>query len=90
MPQPCFTNDPWPTSEGISNRVANLLSLKEVPSGAHVTLASPYDAGALYGRRAIGGIKAATLIQASPDLLDSKCRVEEAADLPLNEVIRKS
>lgn len=72
------------------DEIADFLSLKEVPSGANVTLASPYDEGVLYGRRSIDEIELATPIQVYLDLLDIKGRGEEAADVLLNEVIRKS
>jgi len=72
------------------DEVANLLSLKEVASGANVTLISPYDEGVLYGRRSIDGIEVAMPVQVYLDLLDIKGRGEEAADVLLNEVISKS
>ncbi|SDB61078.1 Transcriptional regulator, AbiEi antitoxin, Type IV TA system [Desulfonatronum thiosulfatophilum] len=75
---------------GSIDEIADLLSLKEVASGANVTLISPYDAGVLYGRRSVDGIKVAMPIQAYLDLLDIKGQGEEAADVLLNEVISKS
>lgn len=75
---------------GSIDEVADLLSLKEVASGANVTLISPYDEGVLYGRRPIDGIEVAMPVQVYLDLLDIKGRGEEAADVLLNEVISKS
>lgn len=70
-------------------KVANLLSLKEVSSGANVTLLSPYDEGVMYGSRLIDGVQAAIPIQVYLDLLSMKGRGEEAAAVLLGEVIRK-
>lgn len=75
---------------GRIDEVAGLLSLKEVASGANVTLINPYDEGVLYGRRSIDGIEVAAPVQVYLDLIDIKGRGEEAADLLLHEVIKKS
>lgn len=72
------------------DKVANLLSLKLVPSGANFTLIRPYDAGVLHGRRTIGGIEVAAPIQVYLDLIGMKGRGEEAAESLLDEVIRKA
>lgn len=71
------------------NKVAALLSLKEVSSGANVTLLTPYDEGVLYGSRSIDGIQVASPVQVYLDLLSVKGRGEEAAAILLDEVIKK-
>jgi hypothetical protein len=69
--------------------VAGLLSLKEVPSGANVILLTPYDEGVFSGSRDIDGIQVASPIQIYLDLKSYRGRGEEAADLLLEQVIRK-
>ena len=69
---------------------AKILSLKEVTSGANVTLFTPYDEGVLYGTQQIDGICIASPVQIYLDLLGVKGRGEEAAKAILNEVIRRS
>jgi hypothetical protein len=69
--------------------VAGLLSLKEVPSGANVSLLTPYDEGVFSGSQDIDGIRIASPIQIYLDLKSYRGRGEEAADLLLERVIRK-
>ena len=71
-------------------RIAKILSLKEVASGANVTLFTPYDEGVLYGTRQIDGVCIASPVQVYLDLLGVKGRGEEAAKAILDEVIRRS
>ena len=71
-------------------RIAKLLSLKEVTSGANVTFLVPYDEGVLYGTRAVEGICIASPVQVYLDLFGMKGRGEEAAKAILDEVIRRS
>ncbi|MGV8058742.1 MAG: type IV toxin-antitoxin system AbiEi family antitoxin [Smithellaceae bacterium] len=71
-------------------RIAKILSLKEVASGANVSLFTPYDEGVLYGTRQIDGICIASPVQIYLDLLGVKGRGEEAAKAILDEVIRRS
>ena len=71
-------------------RIAKLLSLKEVTSGANVTFLVPYDEGVLYGTRAVEGICIASPVQVYLDLFGMKGRGEEAAQAILDEVIRRS
>ena len=68
--------------------LASLLGMKEVPSGANVTLLTPYDEGVFYGVREIDGIRIASPIQVYLDLLGSRGRGEEAAAALIEEVIR--
>ena len=70
--------------------IAKILSLKEVASGANVTLFTSYDEGVLYGARQIDGICIASPVQVYLDLLGVKGRGEEAAKTILDEVIRRS
>lgn len=68
--------------------LASLLGLKEVPSGANVSLLTPYDDGVFYGASEIDGIRVASPIQVYLDLSSSRGRGEEAAAALLEEVIR--
>jgi len=70
-------------------KIANILSLKDVSSGANVTLLSPIDEGVLFGARQINGIWIASPVQVYLDLLGSGGRGEEAAEAILNEVIKR-
>jgi hypothetical protein len=70
--------------------IAQIISLKEVASGANVTLFTSYDEGVLYGARQIDGICIASPVQVYLDLLGVKGRGEEAAKTILDEVIRRS
>lgn len=72
------------------DRIAKILSLKEVTSGANVALLIPYDEGVLYGARSIDGVYVASPVQVYLDLLEVKGRGEEAAQAILDEVIRLS
>ena len=74
----------------VVERIAKLLSLKEVTSGANVTFLVPYDEGVLYGTRAVEGISIASPVQVYLDLFGMKGRGEEAAKALLDEVIRRS
>jgi hypothetical protein len=70
------------------DRVASLLGLKEVTSGANLSLLAPYDEGIFYGATEFDGIKVASPIQIYLDLVSFRGRGEEAADAILEEVIR--
>ncbi len=70
--------------------IVNILSLKEVISGANVTLFTSFDEGVLYGTRQIDEICIASPVQVYLDLLGVKGRGEEAAKTILDEVIRRS
>jgi hypothetical protein len=70
--------------------MARMLSLKEVSSGANVTLLTPYDEGVLYGTRLIEGVRVTAPVQTYLDLVGIKGRGEEAASALMEEVIRKS
>lgn len=67
--------------------IAAALNLKEVQSGANVTLLTPYDEGVFYGVKEFEGVRVASPVQIYLDLLGLG-RGEEAADAMLREVIR--
>ncbi len=68
--------------------VAVSMGLKEVTSGANVSLMQPYDEGVFYGARAVNEVWIASPIQVYLDLVGTKGRGEEAAQAILDEVIR--
>lgn len=68
--------------------LAPLMGLKEVPSGANVSLIRPYDQGVFYGARALDEVWLASPVQVYLDLFGIKGRGEEAAQVILDEVIR--
>ena len=74
-------------ADGVED-LAKELELKEVPSGANVTILEPYDEGVFYGARAFDDVQAVSPIQAYLDLFSNKGRGEEAAEALLREVIR--
>lgn len=71
-------------------KIVGILALKEVPSGANITLFTPYDEGVFYGARQIDRIFIASPVQVYLDLHGVKGRGEEAARAILDEVIRHS
>jgi hypothetical protein len=75
---------------GDVEEIARMLSLKEVSSGANVTLITHYDEGVLYGSRLIEGVRVTAPVQTYLDLVGIKGRGEEAASALMEEVIRKS
>ena len=68
--------------------IAPALGLKEVSSGANVTLLSPYDAGVFAAGKEYDGVRTVCPIQAYLDLVTCKGRGEEAAAAILEEVIK--
>lgn len=66
------------------------LSLKEVTSGANVTLLAPYDEGVFYGRQDVDGIQVSSPVQVYLDLMNMKGRGEEAASAVLAKVIKQA
>jgi len=72
------------------DKVASRLSLKEVSSGANITLLMPYDEGVFYGKQSIDGVQVASPVQVYLDLMNMKSRGEEAALAVLDKVIKKS
>jgi hypothetical protein len=74
--------------EGDLSAVANALGAKEVPSGANLTLLSPYDEGVFYGGKEAGGVQIVSPVQAYLDLIGYRGRGEEAATFLLEQVIQ--
>ncbi len=62
--------------------------MKQVRSGANVTILNPYDEGVLYGTRDIEGAPIVSPIQLYLDLSQMKGRGEEAASAILEGVIK--
>lgn len=67
--------------------LAARLGLKEVSTGANVSLTRPYDDGVFYGMRAVDDIWIASPVQIYLDLMAVKGRGEEAAQAVLEEAI---
>ncbi len=65
-----------------------VLNIKEVASGANVTLLEPYDEGVFYDAQLIDGIRTVSPLQVYLDLKGFKGRREEAAEVLLKEVIK--
>jgi hypothetical protein len=59
--------------------LAQRLEFKLVPSGANITLLSPYDNGVFHGSQEIDGIRIASPVQLYLDLIHAHGRGEEAA-----------
>lgn len=74
---------------GEQDRLAELLDLKEVDSGANVWLMTPYDEGVLYGSGKVDSACVAAPIQVYLDLQGLRGRGGEAAEYLLREVIMK-
>jgi Transcriptional regulator, AbiEi antitoxin, Type IV TA system len=74
--------------EDMTEDLISLVNLKEVSSGANVSLLTPYDAGVFYGAREFEDIRIASPIQIYLDLLGVRGRGEEAASALLEKVIR--
>ena len=71
-------------------RIAQELDLKQVPSGANLTLIQPYDEGVFYAVQERDGIQVVSPIQTYLDLISQAARGEEAAEALLEGVIRES
>ena len=74
--------------DDFQDELAVSLGLKEVTSGANVTLLEPYDAGVYYGAKDIDGVRVVSPVQVYLDLRGFRGRGEEAAVKLLDEVIR--
>ncbi|MDA8433299.1 MAG: type IV toxin-antitoxin system AbiEi family antitoxin [Nitrospiraceae bacterium] len=68
--------------------VASLLNLKEVESGANVTLLGPYDEGVFYGTQMIDDVRIVSPLQVYLDVKSYRGRGEEAAEALLRDVIK--
>ena len=71
-----------------SEDVVSQLGLKEVLSGANVSLFTPYDEGVFYGVKEIDGISTVSPVQLYLDLKKIKGRGEEAAMAVFEEAIK--
>ncbi len=74
--------------EEIDEDMITDLSLKEVSSGANVSLLTPYDDGVYYGSRDTNGSRIVSPIQLYLDVIGFRGRGEEAAQALLDQVIR--
>lgn len=70
-------------------RVASLLNLKRVTSGANVTLLEAYDEGVFNGEKEFDGTRVVSPVQLYLDLKGFRGRGEEAAEAVWEEVIRR-
>ena len=70
--------------------VVSQLALKEVDSGANVSVFIPYDEGIFYGVREIDGAQVASPVQVYLDVRTFRGRGEEAAQVLLEQVIGPS
>jgi hypothetical protein len=68
--------------------IASRVGLKKVPSGANVSLLTPYDAGVFYGAKDRDGVLVPSPVQVFLDLRSFKGRGEEIADALLKEVVQ--
>lgn len=73
-----------------TDALASALNLKEVSSGANVTLLTPYDDGVYYGAETVDGMMIASPIQLYLDIVGFKGRGEESAAMLLEKVIKPS
>jgi len=74
----------------LSGEIEKEVGLKEVTSGANVSLLIPYDEGVYYASEEFEGIRVVSPIQLYLDLKGYRGRGEEAADTLLERVIRPS
>ena len=74
--------------EDIDEYITGIMNLKEVQSGANVSILIPYDQGVFYGDLEVEGVKIASPIQIYLDLLGFRGRGEEAANALLEQKIK--
>lgn len=68
--------------------VASLLNLKEVDSGANITILGPYDEGVFYGTQMVDDVRIVSPLQVYLDVKGYRGRGEEAAEVLLRDVIK--
>ena len=73
---------------GDIERIADLIGLKPVPSGANVSLLEPYDAGVLYGVSEVEGVAVVSSAQVYLGLVTAGSRGEDAARFLLEKVLQ--
>lgn len=76
--------------DGDPTAIAQEVKLKQVPSGANLTLIEPYDEGVFYGADLLDGLPAVSPVQTYLDLMKQAARGEEAAEALMREVIQPS
>jgi len=76
--------------QGDPAAIAQELGLKQVSSGANLTLIQPYDKGVFYAAQNRDGLPVVSPVQTYLDLMKQTARGEEAAEAVLNEVIQPS
>jgi len=76
--------------DGKASALAEQLALKQVPSGANLTLIEPYDTGVFYGADLLDGLPAVSPVQTYLDLMKQAARGEEAAEALMQQVIQPS
>jgi len=69
-------------------RLASMLDLRRVPSGANVSLWIPYDQGVFYGTQEFGGVRTVSSVQLYLDLRALGGRGEDAAGFLLETVLK--
>lgn len=69
--------------------LADSLGIKPVTSGSNINLLIPYDDGVFYGQQERGGLLVVNPIQIYLDLMGFRGRGQEAAEVILDEVIKK-
>lgn len=74
--------------EETEEEIVRELELKEVQSGANVSILTPYDDGVFYGSREVDGVHIASPVQIYLDLVGFRGRGEEAAMVIREEIIR--
>lgn len=74
--------------EDIDEDMKTELSLKEVDSGANVSLLVPYDDGVFYDSQDIKGLKVVSPVQLYLDVIGFRGRGEEAAQALLEQTMR--
>lgn len=74
--------------EGHPEEIARRLELKEVASGANVSLVQPADRGVFIGVREVEGQRIVSPVQVYLDLKSMKGRGEEAAETILERIIK--
>jgi hypothetical protein len=68
--------------------IVRRLDLRDVPTGANVTLLSPYDEGVYYGVRSVDEVQVVCPVQAYLDVQGQAARGQEAAEALLVKEIR--
>jgi len=73
---------------GDLQKLANLLEIKPVTTGANVVLMIPYDEGVLYNSQKVDGVRVVSPVQMYLDLHEYRGRGEEAAQALFDEILQ--